>query len=191
MTVRTIDIPTSIDDTLAGWGSDMMQRADAVQVLAPFCKKTGDNVVFNLPDGTAVPIDSDDVRAYLEKNKPHLLPRKFESSLADQAFLGRGNRTKMQELVREVGIDQAHKIARTYGRKNAFDAATIGTAPTDDDGGNAKSKKDKSTNPWLDDSAAGEARRIAVIKSLGTKVAAGLAKSAGKDIAGRPLRGAA
>lgn len=177
--VRMIDAETAIDDTLREWGANQAQRADAVALLKSQCQLQGDVVVFK-PTGAA--INEAATREWFEANRPHLLPRKFEESLADAAFGPRYSATKMQELVKQVGAEQAHVIARTYGRANAFDSKSIGKAP--------ESKGDDKPdlrNPWNDESPNGEARRIAAIRDLGTRVCAGLAKSAGKTISGQRL----
>jgi hypothetical protein len=186
MSVRMIDIETALDDTLKEWGSDQAQRADAVMLLKSQCQMVGDLVVFR-PTKTA--INEPQVREWLEANKPHMLPRKYEESLADQAFLGRGNATKVQELFKQVGsMSQLDEIARRYGRKSALDSKSIGRAPEDNKGDGSQRKPDPRRNAWADESPNGEARRIAAISSLGTRVCAQLAAAAGKTISGAPLK---
>lgn len=67
-----------------------------------------------------------------------------------------------------------------------------GTKPTENarDETNKKStyKDDKRLNPWLVDSPGNLEERIRIVQRMGTKVAAALAKAAGKSIMGAPLR---
>ena len=49
---------------------------------------------------TGLPIDDAKSRVWIESNKPHLLPPKFEQSLADRAF-AENNLTARGALVRE------------------------------------------------------------------------------------------
>jgi hypothetical protein len=160
-----------------------------VMILKRDCEMQGDMVIFK---PTKCAIDQPPVREHLEKFKPHLLPAKFEESLADRAFLGpKLNATAVSELYKQVGsVEQLDAIARSYGRRNAFDSKSIGRTPEDNNGsnGSGERKVDPKRNAWADNSPNGEARRIAAIRSLGTKVCAGLARAAGKDLAGRPLR---
>jgi hypothetical protein len=190
MIIRHIDAATCISDTLESYGSNSAQIDDAILVLGPKCRKLDDYVVYEFDDKSTARIDGPEFKKWLDANKDYLLPRKFEESLASKAFLGKGNATAMQKLAREVGLDQCHKIAQSYGRRNAFDDRTIGVAPKDDsdDGGSAVKKADPKKNPWADTSSAGEARRVSCLKSLPTKVCTEFARAAGVDLAGRPLR---
>jgi hypothetical protein len=121
-------------------------------------------------------------------------PDAVVTELERQAFTGNGAAaaSARAKLVKTLGSeDLANISARKFGLKSIGDFATKGVAPESDKGGDDTSKdKDKSSNPWKDDSPQGEARRIAAIRSLPTHVSAGLAKAAGRDLAGRVLRSA-
>jgi hypothetical protein len=185
---RHLDVPTCIDETLAEWGSTESQRADALIVLPKYCEMVGDKVYLKEINR---PLDSKEAREWIQEFKSHLLPRAYEPRLADQAFLGLGNASKMQELARQVGLEQAHEIAKGYGKRDAFDRKTIGRTPEERDAMAARAeraKTDPRKNPWADTTADGERRRIEAIRALGSKVASELARAANVDLAGRPLR---
>ena len=60
-----------------------------------------------------VPLDN--IAAFkktMQDEKPHLLPRAFESSLADRAFID-GNLSARGELIKQVGELEANRIAQS------------------------------------------------------------------------------
>ena len=125
----TIDIPTGIDDAFKKFESTEQQRIDAVLVLKGLCEMRGDDCVLK---ETGEPIESDKSKAWLEKNKPHLMPAKFERSLADRAFAD-NNMTARTELLRQVGKPEADRIAQQYGLRDVADSRR-GTPPADVEG---------------------------------------------------------
>jgi hypothetical protein len=102
--------------------------------------------------------------------------------------------TARAKLVRLVGEDKANVAARAHGLTGIGDFKRVGKAPANADDKGDDQSKDKNTaskNPWkLPPGAEADAARAAFIRSVGTKAAAGLAKAAGVDLAGRPLRAA-
>jgi hypothetical protein len=78
-----IDVPTGLDDFFKAQGSTEAQRADAIAVLKNECGMVS-GVVILTPTGET--LDSDKSKAWIAEHKPHLLPPKFERSLADRAF---------------------------------------------------------------------------------------------------------
>jgi hypothetical protein len=113
------------------------------------------------------------------------------AALAREAFEGKGDAVARSKLVRTIGQDAADAEARKFGLAGVGDFRRIGKAPTAPNGAEDKGGKDKSHNPWrLPPGPEGDAKRAAFIRSCGTKAAAGLAKSAGVDLSGRPLRAA-
>ena len=76
---------------------------------------------------------------------------------------------------------------------NANGDTTNGGERADDAAFAAKTGVTPSTNPWSPNYKGkdAEAKRIRLIRTLGTKAAQGMAFAAGTDIAGRPLRNAA
>lgn len=79
----SIDIRTGIDEAMTKLGSSEAQRQGSVIVLAPLCEMVADVVVLK---ATRASLEAPESRAWLEHHKPHLLPPKFERSLADRAF---------------------------------------------------------------------------------------------------------
>ncbi len=171
-------IEGEVEKVLTAAGSDEKQKQDGLDVLPR---------LLDWRNGVAVVKATGEVlsREWIEANKSHLLPRPFQTSLADQAFIGVGNKTAATKLIQQVGIDQATRIAATYKKRTPWDTRP-GVAPEDSGGDKAKSDREK--NPWNDASPQGEARRLSAIKSLPTKVVNDLAKAAGKTLDGRPLR---
>jgi hypothetical protein len=168
---------------LAKLGANDIQQQDGGALLPRYLEQRNGLTVVK---ATGVALDTDQGHEWLRTEKPHLLPRAFEESLADAAFLGTYNATKMQELSRTVTPDELNAIARSYGRKSAFDSK-----PPEDRTDIRKGRSasgDPKRNAWLDQSPQGEARRIAALSSLPTKVCQEFAAAAGVDLAGRPLR---
>jgi len=123
------------------------------------------------------------------------------AALARIACEGKGNADARSRLARAVGVQEADKIARTFGLSGIGDFKTVGVAPLadaddagdDDEAAKAKGDKDKpSSNPFSPKfkgtPAEAEVERVRIIKVLGTKAAARMATAAGTDLAGRPLR---
>ena len=125
-----IDIPTGIDDFLKAEGSTDAQRADAIAVLTKQCEMVGDVVTLK---ATGEALDTEASRAWLQTNKPHLLPPIYERPLAERAFVD-GNGMARNALVKQVGKAEADKIAQRYGLKSAHDTRR-GTAPAELDTG--------------------------------------------------------
>jgi hypothetical protein len=83
------------------------------------------------------------------------------------------------ELVRKVGEAEAQKIMVAQGGK-------LGAVKPVNNGGDADSP---STNPWrLDPTPASQQLIIDFIRRRGSALSASYAKSAGKDLNGRPLK---
>ena len=173
----SIDIPTGIDEFLKAEGSTEAQRADAIAVLASQCAMDGDVVTLK---ATGEALDSEASRKWLQTNKPHYLPPVFEVNLADQAFLGAGNKTKAQELVKQIGLAEATKIAERYGKRTPWDTKP-GTAPAEPEGKRKNGTADHRNNPWHSSnwniSAQGK-----LLRAVGTDKAAAIARSVGSTI---------
>jgi hypothetical protein len=124
-----IDIPTGIDEFLKAEGSTDAQRADAIAVLTKQCEMVGDVVTLK---ATGEALDTEASRAWLQTNKPHLLPPIYERPLADRAFID-GNGMARNALVKQIGKAEADKIAQRYGLRSAHDTRR-GNAPTEPEG---------------------------------------------------------
>ncbi len=154
------------------------QRADAVIVLARDCRMDGDKVVL-VTTGEA--LNSDASKEWIKTNKPHLLPTKYETPLADRAF-AENNLTARGQLVKEVGKDEADKIAQSYGLKSSTDARR-GTAPARADDG--KNKTDNATkhksNPfWRGNWNISTQGKL--LRAVGPEKCAAIAKAVGSRI---------
>ena len=171
----SIDIPTGIDEAMTKLGSSEAQRQDAVLVLAPLCERVADVVVLK---ATRAGLEAAESKAWLDKHKPHLLPPKFERSLADRAFLDGGNLTARGALLREVGEAEANRIAQSYGLRNMADTRR-GTRPEGASEEHSKPNgKDRSANPWR----AGQwniSEQGRLVRALGVEKAAQIAASVG------------
>ena len=124
-------------------GSDDKQLADAVLVLGSRVTEKSGKFFYNDADSHDVPLDNlTAFKATMTKEKPHLLPRAFESSLADRAFID-GNLQARAELIRTVGELEATRIAKSYGLNGVGDTRRARAAETDEvkRGGDSK-------NPW-------------------------------------------
>ena len=170
-----IDITTGIDDAFKLFESTEQQRSDAVLVLKGLCTMSGDDCILK---ETGEPIGSDASKAWLEKFKPHLLPRKFERSLADRAFAD-GNMTARTTLLRQVGKEEADRIAQQYDLRDVSDSRR-GTAPVDSTK-KPSGKGHHKNNPWHKDnfniSAQGK-----LLRAIGAEKAAAIAASVGSKI---------
>jgi hypothetical protein len=170
-----LDIPTGIDDAFKTFDSTEQQRADAVLVLRGLCIMSGDDCLLK---ATGEPIESDESKAWLEENKPHLMPAKFERSLADRAFAD-GNMTARTSLLRQVGKPEADKIAQRYGLRDMSDTRR-GTPPTD----TAKKPSGKGhhkNNPFHKDNwnISGQGK---LLRAIGAEKTAAIAASVGSKI---------
>jgi len=173
-----IDVDTGLDDFFKSQGSSDAQRADAIAVLKEKCGFVG-GVVVLLATGEA--IDTDKSREWIEANKPHLLPAKFETSLADQAFIGAGNKTAAANLIKQVGMVEATKIAESYGKRTPWDTRP-GKAPARDDEPTKKNgnghDKDRATNPFSREGW-NVSKHGALLRAIGVEKCAAIARSVG------------
>jgi hypothetical protein len=141
--MKAADIDKGIDAFFQAQGSSEAQRADAIAVLHSQCAASGDDVVLT---ATGEILDSDASRAWLQAHKPHLLPPVYERSLADRAFVD-GSITARGALVKQIGMDEANKLAERYGLRSVSDTRR-GTAPTRDDDANKKDAGRHRNNPF-------------------------------------------
>jgi hypothetical protein len=133
----------AILNALRACGSDDKQLADAVLVLGSRVTEKGGAFFYNDKSSHDVPLEN--VSAFkrtMQDEKPHLLPRAFESSLADRAFID-GSLVARAELIRTVGELEATRIAKSYGLNGVGDTRRARAAETDEvkRGGDSK-------NPW-------------------------------------------
>jgi hypothetical protein len=172
----TIDIPTGLDEFFKAQGSTEAQRSDAIAILKSQCGIVGGVVILT---ATGDVLDSDASRKWIEANKPHLLPPKFEVSLADQAFIGAGNKTAAQNLVKQVGLAEATKIAESYGKRTPWDTRP-GKAPRGPEKKNGKDA-DHKNNPFHA-SNWNLTRQAALLRAVGAEKCAAIAASVGSKI---------
>lgn len=111
------------------------------------------------------------------RERPHCVQREPDVDVATKLLT---NLSAQADLVKEVGVDEAKaQIERLGGKLGLITKAKA--ADTEPD-------PKSSSNPWHKNYRGdAEAKRVELIKSLGTAKAAALAKAAGVDIAGRPL----
>jgi hypothetical protein len=134
----------AIKAAFAAFGSNEIQTADAVTVLGSRVTEKGGAFFYNDAQSHDVAIDNlSAFKKTMQAEKPHLLPRAFEASLADRAFLD-GNLSARGQLIREVGEVQAHKIALSYGLTGVGDTKRARAAHTDE------IKRGGENNPWSD-----------------------------------------
>jgi hypothetical protein len=107
-------IEQAIADKLQAEGSTTAQIEDALTVLTPLCSYKNGMTLLQMPGEAAVSIDTPQAMDTLRRRKPHLFPRVYEPGLAEQAFGERPSFTKRGELVKQIGIEQAEKIAKSY-----------------------------------------------------------------------------
>ena len=171
------DVATQIHEAIKSFGGNDSQAEDAALVLLDQCATVGGIVTLS---ATGAAITDPKSKAWLEEHKPHLLPRKFERSLADRAFLD-GNISARGTLLREVGEVEATRIAQSYGLKSLHDTAR-GTRPADAVDGSEKKAgtADHSKNPWGRNFNV--TRQGQLVKALGVDKAAALARSVGSHI---------
>jgi hypothetical protein len=171
-----LDIEDGIDTAFKKFESTDQQREDAVFVLKGLCVMRGDDCVLR---ETNEPIESDASKAWLEKNKSHLMPAKYERSLADRAFAD-GNISARGELVKQVGMLEANKIAQRYGLRDAIDSRR-GTAPVDIEAKKKIGSADHKNNPWHQSNFNVTAQGR-LIKAIGAEKAAAIAASVGSHV---------
>lgn len=182
-------IVAEINKVLQDAGSDDAQRADAALMLPRYLEiRNGECVVTD----TGKPF----TKEWVATHKSFLLPRAFEASLAERAFIGRSPAARV-DLLRQVGTDAADAIAKSFGLKGHDDYSRAGKKPVEDAD---KDKSKPSNNPFLKlrDPKTG-AINVAVQEQIntmirtpgplgGTRFVSGLAKAAGVTLDGRPLR---
>lgn len=171
-----IDIATGLDDFLKAQGSTDAQRSDAIAVLTKQCEMVGDVVMLK---ATAEALDSEASLAWLQTNKPHLLPPIYERPLADRAFVD-GNLSARGALVKQVGMTEANKIAESYGLRSAIDPRR-GKAPAEPEGKKKNGNADHSKNPFHA-SAWNISKQGALLRAVGVEKCAGIAASVGSRI---------
>jgi hypothetical protein len=158
-------------------GSTSEQAATAAAAHADKFVWNGATLEFQ---GKAVADPDNGVREWFTANHlDFLLPVKGANARLDVdadtlASAKSGNMTAYSRIVKQHGKAAADKL--------------IAEKPAADD----KTKEDATKNPWRSanfrtDKAA-QARAASIIKSLGTGVAASLARSAGKTLTGTPLK---
>ena len=103
------------------------------------------------------------------------------AALEDSAFAAVPNLTSRGKLVRELGQDGADELARKHGLRDINDYTRKPEQKP--------ARPDMSKNPWAGgEDEFSQARRVSVITGMGSKVAAEMAKAAGKRLDGRPLK---
>lgn len=171
------DIATAIDKFFESQGSSEAQRGDAVAVLQNQCGNVGGVVVLT---ATGEALDTENSRKWIAEHKPHLLPPKFERSLADRAFVD-GNMTARTALVKEIGSAEANKIAQRYGLHSVSDTRR-GTPPAEPvtDKKNGKTG-DHSNNPFHK-SNWNVSKQGSLLRAVGPEKTAAIAASVGSRI---------
>jgi hypothetical protein len=174
--LRNIDRVDRVHKYFKSIGSTDEQAATAAAAHAEKFVWNGATLEFQ---GKPVADPDNGVREFFEKNKlDFLLPPKSDSTKQHDvdpdllASARAGNQTARQSIYKQLG-----DIAATD--------ALIAEKPT-------KVADDASTNPWRSANfrtdLAAQKRAAGIIKSLGTSVAASMAKSAGKTLTGTPLK---
>jgi hypothetical protein len=128
--------------------------------------------------------------------RPHLLKTKvlIPERMAEAAFGERPSLAAQGELVKRYGEDAAKECARRW--KTAIGSVRPGRHPDSTDSAPVKAvqrdsdREAPNKNPWHPRWNGKDrlAAQKSIIVSLGTKVAASLAKSAGVMLTGQPLR---
>ena len=155
----------AIRAAFAAFGSNEIQSADAVTVLGSRVTEKGGAFFYNDAGSHDVAIDNlSAFKTTMQKEKPHLLPPQYESSLADRAFLD-GNLAARAQLIREVGEVAAHKIALSYGLSGIGDTRRARAAQTDE------VKRGGANNPWSDSPQNCDARGRYTANAMGRQAA--------------------
>src|SRR6202035_4357740 len=140
-----------ISESLKALGSTEAQIADALVILPPLCETQGDEVVLT--------------RAFLEREKPHLLPP-ATSDLAEKAFVS-GNLTARGALAKSMSPAALDALAQRYGLRDRNDFRH-GTRPDDAADNRGKSgAKDGAANPWSNHPNWVDARGRYTAKAMG------------------------
>jgi hypothetical protein len=140
-----MDKSQAIIETMRACGSSDAQVLDAVTVLSAKITEKNGQFFYNDSESHDVPLDNlSAFKRAMEAEKPHLLPRAFESSLADRAFID-GSLAARAELRAQVGEIEATKIAKQYGLSGLGDTKRARAALTDE----AK-RAGGANNPWSD-----------------------------------------
>lgn len=135
----------AIKSALRACGSNDSQLDDAVLVLISRVSEKAGAFFYNDASSHDVPLEN--VGAFkksMQTDKPHLLPRAFESGLADRAFID-GNLQARGDLVRQVGELEATRIAKSYGLNGVGDTRRARSAVTVE-----VKRNGASSNPWSD-----------------------------------------
>jgi hypothetical protein len=178
----SIDVETGLDEFFKAQGSTEAQRADAIAVLKNQCSMVSGVVILT---ATGDALDTDNSKKWIFEHKPHLLPPKFERSLADRAFID-GNMTARGELVKQLGKKEADKIAEQYGLRSSLDSAR-GEPPLKERGGPADSGKSNgkganhANNPFHK-SNWNLSKQGALLRAIGPEKCAAIAASVGSRI---------
>jgi hypothetical protein len=170
-----IDIPTGLDEFFKAQGSTEAQRQDAIAILQDKCGMVAGVVILT---ATGETLDAENSKKWIAEHKPHLLPPKFERSLADRAFAD-GNVTARGGLLKSVGYAEATKIAQSYGLKSVHDTAR-GKPPVMDDG-KKPNGADHKNNPFHA-SNWNLTRQAALLRAVGAEKCAAIAASVGSKI---------
>ena len=134
----------AIKAAFAAFGSNEIQTADAVLVIGSRVTEKGGAFFYNDAGSHDVPLDNlSAFKKTMQAEKPHLLPRAFESSLADRAFID-GNLSARAQLIREIGELEAARVAKSYGLTGIGDTRRAKAAETDN------IKRGGANNPWSD-----------------------------------------
>jgi len=171
-----IDIPTGLDEFFKAQGSTDAQRADAIAILQSQCTMVGDVVTLK---ATGEALDSEASRKWIAEHKPHLLPPKFERSLADRGIAD-GNVTARGELLKQVGYAEATRLAQKYGLKTVHDTAR-GKPPVSQEKNNTRNGADLANNPWHR-SNFNVTRQGVLLRAIGPEKCAAIAASVGSRI---------
>jgi hypothetical protein len=134
----------AIKAAFAAFGSNEIQTADAVLVIGSRVTEKGGAFFYNDASSHDIPLENFGAfKKTMQAEKPHLLPRQFESSLADRAFID-GSLKARGELIAQVGELEAARIAKSYGLNGVGDTKRARAAQTDE------IKRGGANNPWSD-----------------------------------------
>jgi hypothetical protein len=180
-------ILAEIDRVLEAACSDEAQRADAALMLPRY---------MTMRNGSVIVADTGEAfsKEWIAAEKAFLLPRKFEVSLADQAYINRSPAARVK-LEKQLDVPALDALAQTYGLANHADFR-VGKSPNGS-GDSDKAKPGKNPFYKLPDKTGAivpavqeEINRI--IKTPGpfggTRFVSALAKAARVTLDGRPLR---
>lgn len=127
----------AIKDALKACGSTDAQADDGAIILAGRVS-VGNHGEYLLG---AVPLDNvTEFKTVVAELKPHLLPASA-NDLAVKAFVD-GNMTSRTQLVREVGLEEANRLAKAHGLGSVHDPRRARTPSAE--------QKERANNPWSD-----------------------------------------